>query len=141
MGNVIGSDDADEYLKCTVDEKASPRRGRVCPGRVDEFAHIVEHCVLPGICAPSFSEETEVPTEDPTVTTEAMLEDVCCAAAGVLQGMTCRCRRSCAGKDCEEGSGFAFDGRPKCTGKGICCCSDVCNKRERPEYDTCDAAW
>merc|ERR1712013_260459 len=136
MGNVIGSDDADEYLKCTVDEKASPRRGRVCPGRVDELAHIVEHCVLPGICAPSF-----VPTEDPTVTTEAMLEDVCCAAAGVLQGMTCRCRRSCAGKDCEEGSGFAFDGRPKCTGKGVCCCSDVCNKRERPEYDTCDAAW
>jgi len=166
--NVIGGDDASVYLGCIVDDDAS----RVCPGydthgvSVDEFAGIIEDCLLPGICASPPSVDVSlaptdwpsfVPTDDPTFiiptpeptskpTAEPTKDDgddhVCCKEAGELQGMTCRCRRSCAGKDCEKGSGFAFDGQPKCTGKGVCCCGDVCNKRERPEYDTCDSmSW
>lgn len=81
---------------------------------------------------------TAKPTEKPTAAITGD-DHVCCAAAGELQGMTCRCRRSCAGAQCEEGTGFAFDGQPKCTGKGVCCCGDVCNKKERPEFDTCAA--
>ena len=53
--------------------------------------------------------------------------------------MTCRCRRSCVGNQCVAGYGIAFDGgKEKCSGNSVCCCGEECNKKEKPEDDSCD---
>jgi len=94
---------------------------------------------------------TPEPTEFPTIdsgsdSADAFIaggivnaDDICCSEAGELQGMTCRCRRSCAGDSCTAGYGIAFDGgQEKCSGSSVCCCGEQCNKKERSEDDSCD---